>query len=137
MNFPKSKYEITIAIVNELKHDPDNIWKDISIDKLMYKWWKTGRTGSGLRLTEEGRDAFSRANIEKYDFPYKIISIEAYQFLVSSLNKKLKCPYYLGNNTLDTKSIQLYISIYDQKIGVLISLFGSIQEYLKSIDREV
>jgi alanine racemase len=48
------------------------------------------------------------------------------------LNKKIKCPYYMGVNKLEKRSFP-YIRFYDSKIAMMISLYGNVNEYLDSI----
>ena len=102
----------------------------------MFKWWATGRTGTGLRLTEDGMEAFTLADIEHFDFPvfadkkFKGLKKEDLKKFTLNLGKKLKCPWYIGLKNQQAQSA--YIRIYDSKIAMMITLYGSFLEYLES-----
>jgi hypothetical protein len=49
------------------------------------------------------------------------------------INKKIKCPYYLGVNKIEGKKKKLYMRLYDSKIAMLIELYGNLIGYLDSI----
>ena len=51
---------------------------------------------------------------------------------IEELNKKIKCPYYMGVNKDGKKSFP-YIRFYDSKIAMMVSLYGNVNEYLDSI----
>ena len=68
MTYPKTKIEIVKLILNEAKDDPDFPWKDKSVDQLVFQWFMTGRSGSGLRLTDAGAQALISAKISHYNF---------------------------------------------------------------------
>ncbi len=130
----KTKRDLTQALIDILEIDqsqPKN-----AINDLLFKWWATGRSGSGLRLTEDGMEAFSLAEIEYYDFPvfsnekYKGIKKEDLKKFTLNLGKKLKCPWYIGLKNQQPKSA--YIRIYDSKIAMMITLYGSFLEYIES-----
>jgi hypothetical protein len=130
----KNKELITQALIEILEIDlsqPKN-----SINDLLFKWWATGRSGSGLRLTEDGMDAFSLAEIEHYDFPlfvgdkHKGLKKEDLKRFTLKLGKKIKCPWYIGLKNQQAKTA--YIRIYDSKIAMMITLYGSFLEYLES-----
>ena len=99
----------------------------IGIDQAIFRWWMSGRQ-DGLRLTELGDKAFKLADVESFSHPLeKITSGKWYTFLLE-LSKKMKCPYYIG-----VKDNKNFIRIYDSKIAMLITLYGTFQEYLDSI----
>lgn len=127
------KYLITEAVVNELK---ESIYcHSTDIEKIIPQWWTTGRQ-EGLRLTDMGDFNFRLAKIEFYQFDLQSdikrnnsTSIEWNIFLMDC-NKKIKCPYYLGaEKTKDIKTP--FIRVYDNKIAMLIQLYGSVTDYLK------
>jgi hypothetical protein len=105
MIYPKTKIEIIKLILEEVKDDPDFPWKDISPDKLIFEWFVTGRVGSGLRLTDTGVSAFDKANLAYYDFnftPPKTASGGSnWGKYTLMLDKKIKCPYYIGVKLLE------------------------------------
>lgn len=111
----------------------DNPYKDMSIDKLLFLWWITGRNSENLRLSEDGNMAFASANIEFYDYPLitnknDIDKIKSAKFTIR-IGKKINCPWYLGFKKENKKTA--YIRLYDSKTAMLVTLYGSILEYLK------
>ena len=64
------KETITEVVLAQL---PDSLKQDktIPIDKLLFKWWMTGRQ-DGLRLTDAGDLAFRTAEIEFYQYELKL-----------------------------------------------------------------
>lgn len=134
MTYPKTKIEIIELILEEAKADPDFPWKDKSADKLVFEWFVTGRAGSGLRLTDAGSKAFETANIAHYEFEFKPPdSQNAWHKYALVLDKKVKCPYYIGVKLVDKNKKQPYIRIYDHKIAMLLSLYGDLQSYIESV----
>lgn len=124
-----SKKYITELVLAEL---PDKHKLDSSADALMVRIWASGRQ-EGLRLTEYGDFIFRMADIEYYQSDFKLrdgISDHAY---LLEINKKIKCPYYLGVNKIEGKKKQPYIRLYDSKIAMMIELYGDIITYLDSI----
>jgi len=123
------KLIITEAVLAEL---PENHSLDASADELMVRIWASGRQ-DGLRLTEYGDFIFRMADIEYYQCDFKLrdgISDHAY---LLEINKKIKCPYYLGVNKIEGKKKQPYMRLYDSKIAMMIELYGDILTYLDSI----
>jgi hypothetical protein len=130
----KTKQDITTAIIEILEIDISQ--PKSSVTDLMFKWWATGRTGSGLRLTEDGMEAFTQAEIEHFDFPvfadkkFKGLKKEDLKKFTLNLGKKLKCPWYIGLKNQQAQSA--YIRVYDSKIAMMITLYGSFLEYIES-----
>jgi len=129
----KNKEDITKAIADILEIDRSH--PKHSLDNLMFKWWATGRTGSGLRLTEDGMKSFTDADIEFYDFPLfdqnlKSLKKEDFKSFTLKLGKKIDCPFYIGLKNEQIKTA--YIRIYDSKIATVITLYGSFLEYINA-----
>jgi hypothetical protein len=124
------KQIITEAVAKEL---PDELSEErISpVDGLLFKWWQTGRQ-DGLRLTDYGDLAFRMAEIEFYQYDLIARPADTYHTWVMELNKKIKCPYYMGVNK-DGKKNKPFIRFYDSKIAMMVSLYGNVNEYLDSI----
>jgi hypothetical protein len=129
-----SKNQITEKIINLLKERNIPIpVRSIPIPgyskDLGVTWWY-GR-GDGLRLSEEGVKLFSSLNIEYYEFPiiFKEKSYSYYGLLIE-LSKKIMCPYHIFN-----QSNKPYLRVYDSEIAMMITLFGSVEEYLMSLDK--
>lgn len=108
---------------------------ELSTDVLLYRWWFTARTGTGLRLTDEGKEAFEVADIAFYEYDISFKD-RAKDFkpekFVLELNKKLDCPFYLGVKK-QGNSNTTYIRLYDHKIAMVLTLYGNIFDYLDSI----
>jgi len=124
------KEQITEAVLAEIPKELTND-HDFPIDSLLSKWWFTKRQ-SGLRLTDDGVVAFTLAEIEYFDYTYSLSNQGQYRFLID-LDKKIKCPYYLGLDR-KTKPYKPFIRFYDSKIAMWMSLHGSLSEYLSSIN---
>ena len=124
------KETITEVVLAQLP-DSLNHEKIIPVDKLLSRWWMTGRQ-DGLRLTDTGDLAFRMAEIEFYQYDLKLKPETQYHAYILELNKKIKCPYFMGVNKDGKKSFP-YIRFYDSKIAMMISLYGNVNEYLDSI----
>ncbi len=96
------KETITEVVLAQLP-DSLNQEKIIPIDKLLFKWWMTGRQ-DGLRLTDVGDLAFRTAEIEFYQYELRLQPETQYHAYILELNKKIKCPYYMGVNKDGKKS---------------------------------
>jgi len=138
MIFPKSKEEITKAVLKEI---PEGVVpSNMPIGDIVFKIWLTGRGGQGLRLSEEGLRLFDLAKLEYYDFELglnpktmhkrRIIAPEAF---IQEIIKKIKCPYYLGVHKLRDKKGEPFIRVYDHKTAMMITLHGNLREYLESV----
>lgn len=126
MNYANKKKLTEIILINLPINSP---WNDTSVDKLLFEWWATGRNSSNLRLTEKGKMAFELAQIEYFDFNLKLEKPQHTKFLLH-VGKKLKSPYYFGLKNQFYKSA--YIRVFDSKLAMLITLYGSFQEYLNT-----
>ena len=132
MNKRKSKKEIiTEAILAEIPKS-NRQYHEAKLSDLIYRWWFSGKYQDGLRLTDEGVAAFALADIEFYDYDFKHPNKSYHNFLLE-LNKKIKCPYYLGSNKVDKTKPGLYIRLYDSKIAMMLNLYGDLTEYCDSI----
>ena len=123
------KQIITEAVLAEL---PANKSIDSTADNLMIRIWISGRQ-DGLRLTEYGDFIFRMAEIEYYQCDFKLRDGMSDHAYLLEINKKIKCPYYLGVNKIEGKKKQPYMRLYDSKIAMMIELYGDILTYLDSI----
>lgn len=140
MTYPKTKQEITQVVLRQLPKN--SVWFTLPEDKILFRWWASGRSGSSLRLTDEGALAFESANIAYYDFPvvFDITKVpKSYvqnggrSFLLA-LSKKMKCPYWLKASPSNASKIAgLEVRVYDHQIAMMISIFNDMHEYLDSI----
>jgi hypothetical protein len=99
------KLIITEAVLAEL---PNNQQVDSTADGLMMRIWMSGRQ-DGLRLTEYGDFIFRMAEIEYYQSVFKLREGTSEHAYVMEINKKIKCPFYLGVNKIEGKKKQPYI----------------------------
>ena len=123
------KLIIPEAVLAEL---PNNQQVDSTADGLMMRIWMSGRQ-DGLRLTEYGDFIFRMAEIEYYQSDFKLREGTSEHAYVMEINKKIKCPFYLGVNKIEGKKKQPYIRLYDSKIAMMIELYGNIVSYLDSV----
>lgn len=125
------KWKITEILVNQL---PADYFETQNIEDIIFKIWLTGRTGSGLGLTTQGYNAFTKANFNYYDYSINdLFKKHAKNFvkLPWILDKKIKCPYYIIFEISVTEKRNAYIRIYDSTIAMMINLYGSFAEYLE------
>lgn len=118
------KISITKAVLSEIPDILSVEYKKIPIDRLLFKWWKTGRSSDALRLTYGGRVAFEQAGITSYRLDIDPKRIENIDIFMIELGKKLKCPFYICDR---------YIEVYDDEVAVLIKLYGSIHDYMDTL----
>lgn len=142
MIYPKTKTDIVKLILLEAKDDPDFPWKDHPVDKIVFDWFVTARAGEGLRLTDAGKIAFEKAKIAHYDFDFTlppnrqlnaIKGVNSWARFTLVLDKKVKCPYYIGTKLVDKGKKQTYIRLYDHKIAMLVTLYGDLGSYIESV----
>jgi hypothetical protein len=124
-----SKKEITAKVIEQL---PEAM-RMFTVEECMRRWWATGSSGTALRLTEMGDTMFRVAEIEFYQYDFIVKIEEGHHGYILDMSKKLKCPYYLGVVKEQGKKNKPYIRLYDSKIAMMISLYGDIDSYLKSI----
>ena len=122
------KQQITEAVLAEIPQS-HRIYHELPVEDVMFKWWQTGRQ-EGLRLTEEGVTGFHLADITFYDYEFKQDG-QSYHSFVLELNKKIKCPYYIGVNKKE-KNKSFYIRVYDSKVAMMLGLYGDLKDYLAS-----
>jgi hypothetical protein len=125
------KEEITKRILEEM---PDSIAKEsyltLPLDKIIFQWWATGRSGKSLRLSLEGNIAFSYAGIQKYDVECLVPKDENPQKFINMLSNKLRCPFAITNKKNNSAGTLFTISLYDSKIAMMVMLYGGLYEYL-------
>ena len=141
------KQIITEAVAKELPEELREE-RESTVDNLLFKWWQTGRGGQGLRLSNVGYLAFTEAKIAGWDFEIQIKSktpkkrigtvirntLAADQQFITELTKKVKCPYYIGIDKTE-KTPKAFIKIYDHKTAMMITLYGSLMDYLEAQDK--
>ena len=119
------KEQITQTVLEQLDDST------LTFEYAMKNWWQNPRRDGAMRLTSVGDLSFRYAKIEYHDHDISTKEQSFYKF-VMELSKKIKCPYYLGVDKIDSKK-QSFIRLYDSKIAMMINLYGSIEAYLDSI----
>ena len=105
---------------------------DATVAQYMPVWWQNTRqkdTG-GLRLTEDGLDAFIQAEIATYDIPYPMDMPLTTQVIIF-LDQFIDCPYYLNHRS---------IVVTNEKKAVELALFsGDLRKYglTKAMNRQL
>jgi len=129
MTRPSYKEQITSKVNEQL---PEAM-RMFTIEECMRRWWQTGARSDGLRLTDTGDTMFRIAEIEYYQYDFSVKLEEGWHGYILDMSKKLKCPYYLGVLKQEGKKGKPYIRLYDSKIAMMVSLYGNIDDYLKSV----
>ncbi len=129
MTTPSYKKQITTKVIEQL---PEAM-RMFTVDECMRRWWQTGSSGTALRLSEMGDTMFRVAEIEFYQYDFSVKLDEGWHGYILDMSKKLKCPYYLGVVKEQGKKNKPYIRLYDSKIAMMVSLYGNIDDYLKSV----
>ena len=119
---------ITEAVVNQLPTGFEVLKEDA-----LKTWWFTGQSSDVLRLSENGDVNFRIAQIEFYQYEFIPKAEDTYHSYMIDLGKKMRCPYFLGVNKVEGKKSKPYIRLYDSKIAMMVSLYGNLDSYLKSI----
>lgn len=123
---------ITEAVIKQL---PENT-RETSTADAMKRWWKNLRRDGGLGLTEIGDMSFRLAEIEFYQYefnPKDLVAGKTFHIAMLELDRKIKCPYYIGIDKSDQKKNKPFIRFYDSKIAMMVSLYGDVSGYLNSI----
>jgi hypothetical protein len=120
-NFILDKFLITKKILEIIK--PEYTPKELKT--AMTTWWKNIRSDGGLGLTDIGMKAFQLADIDFSEFECKSL----YQSQIKlKLDRYLLCPY-----SEVYKKGTLYLRIYDERIAVLINLYGNVDSYIQTL----
>lgn len=120
-DFVVDKSLITKKILEIIK--PDHAHKDLKW--ALSAWWKNIRIDGGLALTDAGMKAFQLADIDFAEFECKAL----YQSQIKlKLDRYLPCPY-----SEVYKKGTLYLRVYDERIAVLINLYGNIEKYIETL----
>jgi hypothetical protein len=112
------KTEITKHILETMGLEAN----DTRVRKTIPTWWYSTRQKEkgGLRLTEQGFEAFQKAGIKDYRVKFED-TIHFTNQLIIWLDQFIDCPFYLRNKE---------IYVFNEKIAVQLVLFsGNIQKY--------
>ena len=108
-------------------------------------FWMDQRPQGGWRLSEYGEKRFQEAKISSTTVKMWDIdnTIKTYRTAVDAktlldLDKYIKSPYYIEflSNIGTLKKINIQVKLYDERIGTMMILYGSVAEYLKSVKGE-
>lgn len=107
-----------------------------SLEDALKIWWLNIRQQGGFRLSDHGDAAFQLAEIEYNNYEYSTTNIDrnknvkpAWTKIVLDIDQILNVPYYFYRG--DKK--QIMIRVYDSKTSMLVSLYGSFEEYIESV----
>lgn len=128
MTKPSYKETITEIVLQQLPKGFEQ-----SKDEALRRWWYTGANSDVLRLSEAGDMHFRVAEIEFYQYDFTPKAEDTYHSYMIDLGKKMRCPYYIGVNKVEGKKSKPYIRLYDSKIAMMLSLYGDLDSYLKSV----
>lgn len=125
MTKPTYKEQIVQTVLEQLDDS------SLTFEHAMKHWWQNPRRDGSMRLTSVGDMSFRFAKIEYHDHPISTKEKSFYKF-VMELSKKIKCPYYIDVNTSD-KGNKPFIRLYDDRISMMLNLYGDLDSYLKSV----
>jgi hypothetical protein len=125
MTKPTYKEQITQTVLDQLADD------SLTFQTAYKQWWQNPRKDGGLRLTAMGDMSFRFANLEYHNHPIKTKDKSYYNFILE-LDKKLKCPYYIDVDN-SKKKHEPFLRLYDDRISMMLNLYGDLDSYLKSI----
>lgn len=129
-----------IAVANKILQLSENT-TDILLPEM---FWMDQRLNGGWRLSDYGEKQFQEAKISStivkmWDLDNTIktyrTAIDAKTLL--DLDKYIKSPYYIefiSHSVL--KKFHIQVKLYDERIGTMMLLYGSVAEYLKSVKGE-
>lgn len=101
------------------------------------------RPHGGWRLSDIGEKFFYEAKISSttvkmWDIDNKMktyrTAVDAKTLL--DLDKYVKSPYYIEFISGTLKAYHIQVKLYDERIGTMMLLYGSVHEYLKSVKGE-
>ena len=92
-------------------------------------WWQNIRSTGGFGLTETGSKAFDKAELSFVEFDNGASSYQRNHELRIIADNKMLVPYYIRIHDKKQK-----IRVYDSRISLLIVLYDTIDEYLKSAE---
>jgi hypothetical protein len=108
-------------------------------------FWMDQRPQGGWRLSDYGEKRFQEAKISSTTVKMWDIDnrMKTYRTAVDAktlldLDKHIKSPYYIeflnGNGAL--KKFHIQVKLYDERIGTMMLLYGSVYDYLQSVKGE-
>lgn len=119
------KEQITQTVLEQLDDST------LTFQYAMKTWWQNPMRDRAMRLTQMGDLQFRHAGLEFHDHSMNTKEKSYYQFMME-LSKKIKCPYYI-DVAPNEKGHKPFIRIYDDRISMMLNLYGDLDSYLKSV----
>jgi hypothetical protein len=117
------KERITQTVIDSLDDS------SLTLENAIKSWWTNPMRDRAMRLSSVGDANFRFAKLVYHDHTFNTQTKSYYQFLLE-LSHKIKCPYYIDVN-IENK--QPYIRLYDDRISMMLNLYGDLDSYLQSI----
>lgn len=95
------------------------------LDTALRTWYYNIRAHGGMRLRDQGYQAFTKAGIENWQWRQNQSKLSTNANLMLALDRKLHWPYYL-----DRKSNS--IVFFSSKEAMLASIYGDLDSFLKN-----
>jgi hypothetical protein len=114
------KFEITRSVAQLLNLDIS----PQSLKKIKTTWWQNPRTKpeGGLRLTEQGFEAFQKADLKAHRVRFEE-PVEYDNKLIIQLDRYIDCPWYIRKDN---------IFVFNDRMAVQLVLFsGNITKFIK------
>lgn len=140
MSKPKNKTAVTLGACDFLKNHnsplviDDNRGKkvqitinDIGYDSMYKQMWMNPTTYGGLRLTDFGDMIIRVMGLPSHDTEIKM-DAGKYMNLLRRMAALLTTPYYIYAKSA------FFFRVYDDEAATMISLYGSLNEYLDSLE---
>ena len=93
-------------------------------------WWKNIRSTGGYGLTYAGSQAFEKAEIEFQEFDEGPSSYMSMMSMSLALDAKMVTPYYFYSHEKRRQ-----VKIYDGRVAMIITLYETVGDYLKTLDK--
>lgn len=124
IKFP-ARSEVTDKVLSIL--NPDYTEDDLYNANII--WWKNIRSTGGFGLTYAGSQAFEKAEIEFQEFDDGPSSHMGNMTLSLLLDAKMVTPYYFYSHDTRRK-----VKIYDGRVAMIITLYETVSDYIKTLD---
>lgn len=121
--FVVDKATITQKVLSIIR---DGYYTQSDFELALFRWWSNIRADGGLKLTDSGNTAFKDADLDHFDYPFKMCT----GTLLLKFDRYMPCPYYLSTGGTNKS----YARIYDSRVAMLIGLHGTVIDYLDSLD---
>lgn len=127
-----NKVDITARVLEMLHNNKQAL--RFTIEDAEASWWYFREGHANMRLTDAGDTAFTKVDLESYELPFYDVdrvklglpygSLEMFKML-----GKLPGPWYMPVKNHKQPTVRLYDGI----TASMITLYGSVENYLKTI----